>query len=74
MSAKNAGRQFIVRLHQRDGEYMNFLEYKIDKVLETARLVQRFDLGEQHCVLVFEELPKRRSGPGGRSREPRATS
>ena len=47
--------QFVVHLDPCDGRYFNFFNSgEFDELLKTARLIQRFDLGEQRCVLVFE--------------------
>ncbi len=52
-------RQFTVKLEARDGQYHNFMSYGgMDRMLERARLIQRFDLGPENCVLVFEERAK----------------
>lgn len=50
-------KQFSVSLSPQDGEYHNFFAYgSFEKTLESARLIQRFDLAKDKCVLVFEEL------------------
>lgn len=50
-------RQFSVSLSPQDGEYHNFFAYGgFERTLERARLVQRFDLAQDKCVLLFEEI------------------
>lgn len=50
-------KQFTIKLHSIDGQYMNYFAYGgLERQLKTARLIQRFDLGEYSCTLVFEEL------------------
>lgn len=50
-------KQFSVSLNPQDGEYHNYFAYgSFEKTLENARFIQRFDLAQDKCVLVFEEL------------------
>lgn len=49
-------RQFVIKLEPYDGQYSNFFRYEFERVLETARLLERFQLGEESCVLLFEEI------------------
>lgn len=52
-------KQFSVSLNPQDGEYHNYFAYgSFEKTLENARFIQRFDLAQDKCVLVFEELNK----------------
>jgi hypothetical protein len=50
-------KQFAVRLAPYNGEYHNFFSCgSFEKLLKRARLIQRFDLGKDTCMLLFEEL------------------
>lgn len=51
-------KQFVVKLAPNDGQYHNFFAYgSFERLLKRARLIERFNLGQDHCVLLFEELP-----------------
>jgi len=50
-------KQFVVKLNPYDGQYHNFFAYGgFESILKRARLIERFDLGKDNCVLLFEEL------------------
>lgn len=49
-------RQWSVTLSPEHGKYHNFVLYELPRMLDWARLISRFDLGHEHCVLVFERL------------------
>lgn len=49
-------KQFTRRLQLYDGEYTNYFSGSgFEDDLKRGRLIQRFDLGEHSCVLLFEE-------------------
>lgn len=51
-------KQFVVKLTPDDGEYHNFFAYgSFEQLLKRARLIEKFNLGQDHCVLLFEDLP-----------------
>jgi hypothetical protein len=51
-------KQFVVKLAPHDGQYHNFFAHgSFEQLLKRARLIERFNLGQDHCVLLFEELP-----------------
>jgi hypothetical protein len=51
-------KQFVVKLAPHDGQYHNFFAYgSFERLLKRARLIEKFNLGQDHCVLLFEELP-----------------
>lgn len=51
-------KQFVVKLAPHDGQYHNFFAHgSFERLLKRARLIERFNLGQDHCVLLFEELP-----------------
>jgi len=57
-------KQFVVKLAPHDGQYHNFFAHgSFERLLKRARLIERFNLGQDHCVLLFEELPDRLNDP-----------